>query len=248
MWHNIYTRYISDGFKKTEGFSLAEVIVCLAIVGIIAAMVIPVMVFDVYEKTTVVKLVKFYSTISNAYKMVRSVYGPPEDWPDHPFNSKKANKALFVEKFKPFLKIMHDCEVENSSLCLMNNQYYKIDGSIEMNLVNRYDLVLADGSSVLFYTRNDGAQHSRTKSYGYIYIDINGVNGPNRAGYDLFEFAIMNDYIVPGYLDVDGSDSYLLRNCLNNGYSCAAWVILHQNIIYRKCPDDLIIFGRTSCY
>lgn len=47
--------------ENRKGFSLAEVLVCLLIVGIIAAMVIPAMVYDVYERNDCNKVNKIPS-------------------------------------------------------------------------------------------------------------------------------------------------------------------------------------------
>ena len=202
-------------------------------------MVIPAMVYDVYEQKTITQILKTQSTLSNAYKMLRSVYGPPEDWQNV---SVQHNHELIVNRFRPFLKIMHDCKVDgNNELCILNNNYYNFNGALNHELEDRYDLVLADGSSVFFNNK---------KSYGqaiYIYIDLNGVNPPNRWGYDLFEFELSNDKILP--TGSGGSnDRSILNNCLSYGYHCTAWIVLHHNIDYRRCPDDLLMFERTSCF
>ncbi len=238
--------------KKMEGFSIAEVIVCLAIVGIIAAMTIPVMAFDVYERITVSRLIKFQSTMTNAYKMLRSIYGPPEDWPEYQNQTASTrDHSIFIRRLQPFLKIMYDCGSGNNtnSLCLNKSKYHNINGTLTNNIIpSYYDIVLADGTSVMFMSRYLGNEsESNKKSLGVLYVDLNGPKGPNKWGYDLFEFAITNDQILPRSLENKLNDRQILNECINTmGYGCSAWVVLKHNIDYRRCPDDLRL-GFDSC-
>lgn len=110
-----------------KGFSIAEVLICLMIVGMIAAMTIPGIVFRYQEQITVTQLQKTYSTISNAYKMLRSVYGPPEYWSEY-VNSTKKDNSIFKNKFQQFLKVMHDCEYDKNPLCITLNKYTTFSG------------------------------------------------------------------------------------------------------------------------
>ena len=239
-------------YKKLEGFSLAEVLVCLLIVGMIAAMVIPAMVYDVYERMTVTRLIKFQATFSNAYKMLRSVYGPPEDWPEYQNQTASTrDHSIFIRRLQPFLKVMYDCGVGNNtnSLCLNKSKYYNIDGSQATTILSSYyDLVLADGTSVMFMSRHlESEIEENKKSLGVIYIDLNGPKGPNRWGYDLFELAITNDQILPRSLENKLNDEQILSECINTtGYGCSGWVLLKHNLDYIRCPDDLKL-GFSSC-
>ena len=114
-------------FDMKKGFSLAEVLICLMIVGMIAAMTIPSIVFRYQEQITVTKLQKTYSTLSNSYKMLRSVYGPPEFWSEY-VSSSERDSSIFKNKFKQFLKVMHDCEYDKNHLCLTLNKYTTFSG------------------------------------------------------------------------------------------------------------------------
>ncbi len=235
----LYNVVCMDIVYKNRGFSLAEVIICLLVVGIIAAITIPTLVFDVYEQLTVTQVKKVYSTLSNAYRYVRIVNGSPEDWPE--FINQNFDHSLFAEKFRPFMHIMHDCKKDgNNSLCILNNQYHKFNGDSELYLNSRYDVVLADGTSVIFNTRRDSVDE-RYDRWGVIYVDLNGTKGPNRWGYDLFEFSIQKDNIVPTGANKGSTDRTILSNCLSTGYHCTAWVLRKENILYRRCPQDLQI-------
>ncbi len=66
--------------KTNKGFTLAEVLIALVVIGIIAAITVPFL-FQNYQKQAVEKrLLKFYSTFNQAIKMAEARYGDKRDW------------------------------------------------------------------------------------------------------------------------------------------------------------------------
>ena len=55
--------------QKENGFTLAEVLITLVIIGIIAAITVPVMMANHRKTETAARLKKFYSTLSNAIRL-----------------------------------------------------------------------------------------------------------------------------------------------------------------------------------
>src|SRR5574344_1720591 len=67
--------------KNNNGFTLAEVLMVLAIIGVLAAMTIPTLLQRSQEKATVSRLKKVYSTLSTAYRSAIYDNGSPAgDW------------------------------------------------------------------------------------------------------------------------------------------------------------------------
>lgn len=66
-------------FSKA-GFTLAEVLITLGIIGIVAAMTIPNLIQKNYEHQTVTKLKKTHSIISQAMRLASEEYGDPSGW------------------------------------------------------------------------------------------------------------------------------------------------------------------------
>ena len=60
-----------NDFKKKAAFTLAEVLITLGIIGIVAAMTIPTLISNYQEKQTVSKLQKVYATLKNALEMAK---------------------------------------------------------------------------------------------------------------------------------------------------------------------------------
>lgn len=55
--------------RRRFAFTLAEVLITLGIIGVVAAMTIPVLVQKYKEQATVTRVKKFYSVFSQAYTM-----------------------------------------------------------------------------------------------------------------------------------------------------------------------------------
>ncbi len=68
-------------FIKKNAFTLAEVLITLGIIGIVAALTIPALVGNYRKKVVETKLKKFYSIMSQALTMSEIENGPAKDWP-----------------------------------------------------------------------------------------------------------------------------------------------------------------------
>ena len=168
-------------FKKAA-FTLAETLITLTIIGIVAALTIPNLISSYQKHTYVVGLKKAYSQLQNAMKMIPITQGCPagdydcvgwDDW------GKVTN--IDGQEF--------DGDLENKRLYLLSKQF-KInklcyDYSTEPECVKARDIL--DTSFALFIT-NDGMIYS---SFG---IDINGFKGPNKWGRDKFIFTTIQSY------------------------------------------------------
>lgn len=185
--------------NKNIAFTLAEVLITLGIVGIVAAITIPTLMTKINEKVHRAQLQKVVSTLNQALKMVYNntdtIYecyyraGAPHTITECNLLDKELEKVL---------KISHICE---------NNAYkkgcipkYKGNDTIlkEYN-GNDYDLSFAGANCAAWFENNilnnqktivlqDGTiigQYFNNMPL-YIYVDVNGAKGPNKWGYDLF--------------------------------------------------------------
>lgn len=68
-------------FSKTnQAFTLAEVLVTLGIIGVVAALTIPVLTQNYKKRVVETRLQKFYSTINQVINLAEIDYGLREDW------------------------------------------------------------------------------------------------------------------------------------------------------------------------
>ena len=68
--------------KSRAAFTLAEVLITLGIIGIVAAMTMPVLIANHNKSVVETRLKKFYSSMNQAIKMAEAEYGDKEGW--HP--------------------------------------------------------------------------------------------------------------------------------------------------------------------
>ncbi len=66
--------------RKKAAFTLAEVLITLGIIGVVAALTLPSLIQNYHEKQRVTQLKKAYSVMQNAFLMAQEEYGDVTDW------------------------------------------------------------------------------------------------------------------------------------------------------------------------
>lgn len=106
-----------------NGFTLAEVLITLGIIGVVAALTIPRLIAN-HRKTIVeTRLAKFYSTMNQAILQAENDFGDKKDWGDigsgyeedengNPDKSKSIPLAWFNTYMRPYLNLL---DVKTSS-------------------------------------------------------------------------------------------------------------------------------------
>ena len=178
---------------KKAAFTLAETLITLTIIGVIAALTIPSLISEYQKHTYVVGLKKAYSQLQNAMKMIPITQGCPAGdfdcagWNDkwgkvtnidgQEFNGNRGNKRTYLLS-KQF-KINKLCYYDSTD---------EICKKIENNLSIAKAYYYYAGSS---FITNDGMIISSVGNFYYTYnIDVNGFKGPNKLGRDQFLFRI----------------------------------------------------------
>ena len=238
--------------KIIRGFTLAEVLITLGVIGVVAAITMPTVIKHYKVKQTVTQLKKDYSMISNAILMARNEYDGLENWGFHSDHS-KVGVIAFAEKVKPYFKIVKDCGTGSGKECVTQDYVKYLNGGNNPNPLGRYTsdyfykIKIANGSTIIFYTNSDCT--SDTKSCGLVIVDINGTKPPFTYGKDIFSFAVYkNGQVIPSGKGIDPNGEKTSRcNPAAGGIACAAWVIFNENMDYLDCADELSWNGKTSC-
>ena len=237
-----------------KAFTLAEVLITLGIIGVVAALTMPALIAKYHEKETVVKLKKVYSVLSQAYQSASYEEGTPDNWNLYGMCSTVGAQNI-LDKFAPHLNISKNCGVETG--CFPDVVYTILNGSNDTNYerngggCSKAKIRLSDGTLAAFDVRdvNCGLVRSDTgmskNICGVITIDINGFKPPNQNGRDAFQFYLCKDGIVPMGTP-DASAGFSFDTCLVTGYNCTAWVIYNENMDYLHC-DNLSWDGKTKC-
>ena len=185
--------------KKRAAFTLAEVLITLGIIGIVAAMTMPSLINNYQKKQTIVRLKKVYSIISQAYTMSETDNGPAEDWIDSSQTINTENVKKYVQSYwLPYFKSIQECSKEGD--CSYNVNVKRPDGQYSIALVgnNRYTIILSDGTLIAFvpfgWDEDAGVLYWGTSQR--FYIDLNGPKRPNVLGKDVFILTIYNKRIT----------------------------------------------------
>jgi len=187
-------------FQLHTAFSLAEVLITLGIIGIVAAMTIPNLISQYEKNNYVTRLAKAYSSLNGAIDSLKAEYGCSDLACTGIYNNngvsndaahQKAGSAI-VKKFN----IAKDCGILGAG-CFPAPAAHRFDGT---NLTHFYD---SNGHSYKFVTQ-DGFMYkifstgdNCLTNCGNVILDVNGFKKPNAIGRDIFSFYIYNDKIYP---------------------------------------------------
>ena len=212
-------------YKKTLAFTLAETLIVMGVIGVVAALTLPNLNQSTGNKEKVAKLQKIYSNLNDAFGRAEVVYGPMDTWFVNDGNDIDKKTKRTFERITEFMKYSKVCTVSDAcSLFEGNNE----SGGVRA----RHAVILSDGSIV-------GWQIPDT-----IYVDVDGTKGANDFCIDTFQFTIgaTDKQLRPENIYGDASIS---RGGRGASY-CAAWVIKNGNMDYLKC-SGLKFESNTTC-
>ena len=178
------------GLTRTYGFTLAEVLITLGIIGVVAAMTLPTLINNIKHKELNTQLKKSYSVLSQAILRMGEDTGLTINYDNFP-------DKTFILTFKKYFSGFGDC---GHSACevldksdpsaddyRLSKRYktYSKSRYLENSLFDEGQIMLTDSMFIM-------VQNSDLKEYGImISVDVNGLNKlPNAWGHDIFTFAV----------------------------------------------------------
>ena len=214
-------------YFKLKAFTLAEVLITLGIIGVVAAMTIPTLIQNSFEKKVVSQLKETQSIISQTVRMAEEEYGDIEGWE---LKQDEKSAIKIAENLKPFLKLATDCGTQDLNSKCIGKSYKYLDNTSVINYSTetyKYKVSLLNGSSVIWQAiENTGAIQFN--------IDINGSSKPNVMGKDLFLFQYHNSGLYPMAAP---KTLYNYKNtCKYNGKGsgCAYYILNFGNMNYLR--------------
>ena len=227
---------------------MAEVLITLGIIGVVAALTLPNLMSNYQEKQTVTRLKNTYSILSEAIRLTIMEHGNLDDWADD-------SVEFFRQELTKHLKVIKTCSTYS--------EYVSCSG---MDWQDPPAYVLSNGVVIRFsrYPNDPGASIHCSGSLangGYynkcsvITVDINGRGKPNMNAKDIFTFFVYPNGVIPagavsrlGTSWIDTFDEACMTGSpASDNSSCSAWVIYHENMDYLKCRDKLSWDGPYSC-
>lgn len=222
---------------KNNAFTLAEVLITLGIIGVVAAMTLPAIIQKQQKIEAVTRLKRAYSLLNQALQRTVADRGDVRDWPET-----IPSDILIKDYLAPSLKVLKiypPAENWNKAMCYdgrsvttssgVRTQYVWLDNvyiSSPFKTNKTSSMKIADEICIGV---NDFSYGERSD----IFVDINGnAKGPNKAGHDLFFFVFSGNTIKPlgwDWSDAD-IDSASKQNACNlkalyGGWVCAARIM-----------------------
>lgn len=217
--------------NKFKAFTLAEVLITLVVIGIVAMITVPSLMQTHQNYAFTSALKKNFSVLSNAFNMAKKFdYNDYEDWTHTDSNAQALyENYLYI---KTYLNIIRECK--NKEGCWSEDITLAPNGDVAMSATSK-----GIGNDIVTFTLNDGtnvcldywSQSDIIRNFGVdknlsgtplsVWVDVNGDKKPNRMGKDVFAFILTTRGLVPAGAN-NGSE-----NCTTTGYDCSAKYMKH---------------------
>ncbi len=186
--------------ERVCAFTLAEVLITLGIIGVVAALTLPTLIGNYQKQALATQTKKFYSMMSQAVKQYMADEGVDDlrNTPLASYNYENISSPEAIESIRNFvtiyLKVAKECKPDTNDCFASKYKQWDGDfGSDNFTDVGHYpgrrDYVLADGSIIRIGYRGEESPMD-------LFVDVNGKKGPNRVGYDLWSMSIFYDGVI----------------------------------------------------
>ena len=217
-----------------SAFSLAELIITMSIIGVVAVLVIPPMVTNIQDMQFKAAFKEAYSILSQATSQLVN---------DNSGNLKNLQCASWANdclmgKYIPYLNVNKSCNTGFSKGNCWTEHYYTFNGVLDgwdtpLN-DDRATIVLSNGVSVRISMNIDNCSivaigSPGTPQCGWFAVDVNGLAKPNIMGRDIFFIHITETGLSPYGNGIDNVD-WCLRTLYADGSTCAEKVL--RNKVY----------------
>jgi len=200
---------LPDKYKRQVAFTLAEVLLTLLIIGIVASIVIPNLIQDTRNAELNTAWKKAYGAATQAYNLAIITNGSNfgkyscSDWGTN-------DPLLKYNGIKNQLRIIKECNGSTFGNCWAKEgitPYAPSGGCGGFQKFKQNEtlaFVTADGMSWLLYGYNPESYYC-----SLIAIDVNGLKPPNQWGKDTFSFGIDDKKLIPDQCDPTHTHSSL---------------------------------------
>lgn len=196
---------------RKKAFSLAELLLALTIVGIVASYTIPALIIKVQESTNKIAWKSAFSNLNQATIRLMTDNGGT-------LNGVFQNASDVKEKYSQYLSLTKKCTPDQNCWHAANT-WYNLNG-VPRNL-SKPGSVLSNGNLVLYELYDPACADNGNGILicGYIYVDTNGFKMPNTVGKDIYLVWIQHNKITPAGSGGDGYEDTCSTS--SNGWGCA---------------------------
>ena len=196
------------------GFTLAEVLITLGIIGVVAAMTLPMLISNNNKTEIETRLQRVDSILNSVVKLAENDYGEPKYWADA--DSPTVLKTYFMP-YLPGSIFLNGDEIKDYKI-------YNADGTTFINLNGNYANAIKIKTGEIIRIPNGLAQES-----GLLEIDVllkEKKSGKYVSGKDYFTFFMDTS---KGVVDVKaGANYWNIKSCSDN-----------RDVVLTKCKTSI---------
>ena len=244
-----FTGYCS--LKRKVAFTLAEVLITLGIIGVVAALTLPTLISNYQKRVYVNQLKKSVSSLSNGFKLMMAKDGVTELKDTEAFSGITVTSCANFDDdtCKSLLDAIHNT-FAGVTYEKINVNYRYLSVSTYSTLNDKPILRFPDGSYIynLQFRKSPAGYTSGTMGgyMGNFMLDVNGSKNPNTFGRDIFTLYIGNNGIIypegsqaTSEVQTNGNpNTNYWRTTNNEPFSCRAGSIVGQGCAGRVLEED----------
>ena len=235
---------------KRVAFTLAEVLITLGIIGIVAALTLPSVIQNYRKQVILNKIKRTYAVLNNTIERAKADYGTNVNEWYIPSGDDRTKSMYFVENYMlPYLNILEYCKDQSlKQICKEAVDYFNTTYEIIGPVTSDYgtNFILTDGTNVYVHVGRMNASESMDTKRIMVDFDIDGVNsGKNTYGYDVFRVELggdegynlknnadKNKFLPYTYIPSEPCDYYVgtqphscNKEAIYGGSSCLAYIV-----------------------
>lgn len=205
---------------KKIGFTLAEVLITLGIIGVVAALTIPNLLNQTNDTELKTAWKKAYSELNQAYQQLIIDNGGVD------FSGQCANldNECLRDLFRSKLKTIRTCDEDAIAECMALDAKFG-DGTTtaeSLGINNEWPAIVVSSSyAIKVRAHQQDCSYGFPRECGWMQVDVNGRKKPNIAGKDIFFLGLAKTKLVP--MGAMG-DSISTNSCAQgaSGIGCSA--------------------------
>lgn len=216
-------------YSKMKAFTLAEVLLVVAIIGITAAIALPNLSQNVDEDKYIMLTKTTYNELDSGFARMLANKSLEEIIDDAGATTSAAKAKAIVDELSKYVKMGTNCGNEITKCHNSSKKYVEYDGSsIEDKTFGKSfsdaaaAFTLPSGAVAIIYNYD-------TSNAFNIYFDVDGVKGPSKKGVDIFNVKIYEE----GLRTITNADS----GSIEPDYQALDWVLSIGNMDYLHCND-----------
>ena len=250
--------------QQLNAFTLAEVLITLGVIGVVAAVTMPTLIAKYQEQVTVNHLLKTYSMLSQAVQRIQTDYGTIDTWGLERTHTGTTNpetgktiydwsaQRIVAERLKEHLKVTQTCELDK--ICLNASSYtlsgQKISDPAPVSATSdsppEARFFLADGTYITMGWYDPNLKKIDIKITLTQYDKKKTIIGKNTFFFEFQKKGLIPEGKTDGAESFDKCDPSYTDNTMA-GRGCTAWVIYNKNMDYLHCREKLGWDKKHSC-